>query len=83
MTRRIIVGISGASGIIYWIRVREALRAAELETHLVMTRGAQVTLGHELSLKAHAIPSSHIHRSCAVGVRQKWRRKPWAYPLAR
>jgi 4-hydroxy-3-polyprenylbenzoate decarboxylase len=50
-TRRIIVGISGASGIVYGVRVLEALRSAGFETHLVITRSAQVTLGHELSLK--------------------------------
>src|SRR4051794_27872847 len=48
---RIIVGISGASGIIYGVRVLETLRTCGIETHLVMTRSAQVTLGYELSLK--------------------------------
>jgi flavin prenyltransferase len=50
--QRIIVGISGASGIIYGVRMLEALRAAGLETHLVMTRSAQLTLGYELPLKS-------------------------------
>jgi 4-hydroxy-3-polyprenylbenzoate decarboxylase len=49
--RRIIVGISGASGIVYGVRMLEALRAAGIETHLVMTRSAQLALGHELPLK--------------------------------
>jgi len=49
--KRIIVGISGASGIVYGVRMLEALRVAGLETHLVMTRSAQVALGHELPLK--------------------------------
>ncbi len=48
---RIIVGISGASGIVYGVRVLQALRAADIETHLVMTRSAQLTLGYESSLK--------------------------------
>ena len=50
-TGRIIVGISGASGIVYGVRVLEALRSCGVETHLVMTRSAQVTLGYELPLK--------------------------------
>jgi len=50
-TQRIIVGISGASGIVYGVRALEALRAAGLETHLVMTKSAIVTLAHELPLK--------------------------------
>ena len=49
--KRIIVGISGASGIVYGVRLLEALRTAGLETHLVMTRSAQLTLGHELPMK--------------------------------
>jgi 4-hydroxy-3-polyprenylbenzoate decarboxylase len=53
--RRIIVGISGASGIVYGVRVLEALRDAGVETHLVMTRSAQVTLGYELPLKVAAV----------------------------
>jgi flavin prenyltransferase len=50
--QRIIVGISGASGIIYGVRMLEALRAAGLETHLVITRAAHLTLGYELPLKS-------------------------------
>jgi 4-hydroxy-3-polyprenylbenzoate decarboxylase len=50
-TRRIIVGISGASGIVYGVRMLEALRTAGIETHLVMTRSAQVALAHELPQK--------------------------------
>jgi 4-hydroxy-3-polyprenylbenzoate decarboxylase len=44
---RIIVGISGASGIIYGIRMLQVLRELKVETHLVMSRSAQVTLSHE------------------------------------
>jgi 4-hydroxy-3-polyprenylbenzoate decarboxylase len=54
-TRRIIVGISGASGVVYGVRVLEALQGSGLETHLVMTRSAQVTLGYELPLKVAAV----------------------------
>jgi len=54
-TRRIIVGISGASGIVYGVRMLEALRSAGLETHLVISRSAQVTLAYELSLKVAEI----------------------------
>jgi 4-hydroxy-3-polyprenylbenzoate decarboxylase len=48
---RLIVGISGASGVIYGVRLLEACRALPIETHLVMTRTAEVTLAHETSLK--------------------------------
>ena len=50
-TRRLIVGISGASGIVYGVRVLEALAKSEVETHLVMSKSAEVTLAYELSRK--------------------------------
>jgi len=48
---RLIVGISGASGVIYGVRLLQALKALPVETHLVMTRTAEVTLAHETQMK--------------------------------
>jgi 4-hydroxy-3-polyprenylbenzoate decarboxylase len=45
--RRIIVGISGASGAIYGVRMLEALKAAGVESHLVVSRAARRTLQEE------------------------------------
>lgn len=45
--RRIVVGISGASGAIYGIRMLEALRDAGIETHLVVSKSAEMTLAYE------------------------------------
>lgn len=44
---RLIVGISGASGTIYGVRMLELLREIEVETHLVMSRAAKLTLTME------------------------------------
>ena len=49
--RRLIVGISGASGVVYGVRMLEALRAAGVETHLVMSRSAKLTLSYEMEIK--------------------------------
>jgi 4-hydroxy-3-polyprenylbenzoate decarboxylase len=49
--RRLIVGISGASGVVMGVRLLELLRGAGVETHLVMSASAQVTLAHETSIK--------------------------------
>ena len=53
--RRIIVGISGASGVIYGVRLLEALKPLEIETHLVMTHSAELTLAYETELKLKAV----------------------------
>jgi len=52
---RLIVGISGASGIIYGIRLLEALKPTPVETHLVMTKSAEVTLAYETDRKVAEI----------------------------
>ena len=53
--KRLIIGISGASGVIYGVRLLEALKSLPVETHLVMTRTAEVTLAHETDLKVAAV----------------------------
>ncbi|OZI26291.1 hypothetical protein CAL26_02865 [Bordetella genomosp. 9] len=66
---RIIVGISGASGVIYGVRALELLGKAGVETHLVMTRSAQITLAHELPMKVsdvHAL-ASKVYKADDIG----------------
>lgn len=53
--KRIIVGISGASGIIYGIRALEQLKVLGIETHLVMSRAAEMTLSYETEMKTKDI----------------------------
>jgi 4-hydroxy-3-polyprenylbenzoate decarboxylase len=48
---RLVIGISGASGTIYGARLLELLRPLAVETHLVMSRSAEVTLALETDLK--------------------------------
>jgi 4-hydroxy-3-polyprenylbenzoate decarboxylase len=48
---RLIVGISGASGVIYGARLLELLRPLPVESHLVMSRSAEMTLALETELK--------------------------------
>jgi flavin prenyltransferase len=45
--RRMIVGISGASGVVYGKRILEVLRDLDIETHLIMSRAACITLAAE------------------------------------
>jgi 4-hydroxy-3-polyprenylbenzoate decarboxylase len=49
--QRLVVGISGASGVIYGVRALQLLRETAIETHLVMSRAGQITLAHETDMK--------------------------------
>ncbi len=50
--QRLIVGISGASGVIYGIRMLEVLRESPVETHLVISKSAEITIAYETDRKA-------------------------------
>jgi 4-hydroxy-3-polyprenylbenzoate decarboxylase len=66
---RIIVGISGASGAIYGVRLLELLRPAGIETHLVISRSAQITLAHEVGRKPAEIAAlaDAVHQPQDIG----------------
>jgi len=49
--RRLVVGISGASGTIYGVRLLELLKNTDIETHLVMSKSAEMTLVYETDYK--------------------------------
>ncbi|MFN3959345.1 MAG: UbiX family flavin prenyltransferase [Parvularculaceae bacterium] len=49
---RIVVAITGASGVVYGRRCLEALKEAGAETHLVVSKAAEMTLAYELGVKA-------------------------------
>jgi 4-hydroxy-3-polyprenylbenzoate decarboxylase len=53
--RRMIVGISGATGIIYGLRLLQMLRELDIETHLVMTKAGERTLAYETDLKVREV----------------------------
>ena len=69
MDKRIIVGISGASGIVYGVRALQLLRDCQVETHLVMSKSAEMTLRHEMdmSLKELQALASEVHPVKNVG----------------
>ena len=55
MTNRIIVGMTGASGAIYGIRLLQVLKTLAVEAHLVMSQSAEVTLAHETVMKVSEV----------------------------
>ncbi|CAH2786347.1 MAG: Flavin prenyltransferase UbiX [uncultured Paraburkholderia sp.] len=50
--KRIIVGITGASGVVYGIRALELLAEAGIETHLVISKAAELTMTYETDIRA-------------------------------
>jgi len=52
---RLIIGISGASGVQYGVRALELLRPLPIETHLVMSKSAELTMHHEMDRTVDAI----------------------------
>ncbi len=63
--QRLIVGISGATGVVYGVRLLEVLRELGVETHLVMTRPAALTIGYELD-RSPAQVKALAHRVHAI-----------------
>lgn len=54
-TSPIIVGISGASGAIYGVRLLKALQAAKIPTHLIVSKSAALTLKEETGLSVETV----------------------------
>src|SRR5690606_1221965 len=50
VTRRLAIAITGASGALYGVRLLEALRGTDVETHLVVTKSGPLTAFDELGL---------------------------------
>ena len=73
--RRLVIGISGASGAVYGIRMLELLRGSDVETHLVISRSAEMTLAYETDLTTKELrafasvnhPNSDIGASISSG----------------
>ncbi len=67
--KRLIIGISGASGIIYGVRILQALHGSDIETHLVMSDSAKLTLSSEMDLTIKEVESlaSVVHNNKNVG----------------
>ena len=66
MRKRLILGVSGASGSILAIETLRQLVAADVETHLVISNGARATIAHELGadgIGQFAAIAEHVHRS--------------------
>ena len=54
---RLIIGISGASGVHYGVRALQLLQPLPIETHLIMSKSAELTVHHEMDRTVDAIRS--------------------------
>lgn len=66
---RLVVGITGASGILVGVRLLELLKATDIESHLVMSRAAEMALAFETDFEVKAVRrlAAHHHAIMAVG----------------
>lgn len=72
MPQRLIVGITGASGVVYGIRALEMLKQANIETHLVLSPAARATIAQETNWKISDVIElasvSHDHRDVGAAI---------------
>ncbi len=55
MTKRIVVGISGASGVTYGVRILELLRETDFETHLIISKAGRLNIEIETDYDPDAV----------------------------
>ena len=67
--QRLIVGITGASGAIYGIRLLKLLQPTDIETHLVMSKSAKIALAQEMDLKVSDVTdlADVVHQADNIG----------------
>jgi 4-hydroxy-3-polyprenylbenzoate decarboxylase len=67
--RRIVIGISGATGIVYGVRLLRALREVGVETHLVVSCAGEITRAYETELSAGDLRglADHAYKPSEVG----------------
>ena len=64
--KRLVIGLSGASGVAYGIRLLDAARDLGLESHLVMSKAGEMTIGYETRLKPKQVAAKADY-SYAIG----------------
>lgn len=63
---RLIIGISGSSGIIYGVRLLQVLKKLDIETHLVVSKAGQLTRAYETKLSAAELRSlADVYHKCS------------------
>ncbi len=72
MSSRLIVGLTGASGVIYGIRALQMLKQVNIETHLVLSPAARATIAQETDWKVSDVVAlasvNHDHRDVGAAI---------------
>ncbi len=72
MAKRIVVGISGASGVTYGVRMLELLKKTEFETHLIISQAGKLNIEIETSYKPGEIEAmadfTYDHKDMAAAL---------------
>lgn len=71
MTKRIVIGIAGASGVIYGVRMLEELRKTDYETHLIISEAGKLNIEIETDYRAEEVAALadvvYDHKNVAAG----------------
>ncbi|MBT8374965.1 MAG: UbiX family flavin prenyltransferase [Deltaproteobacteria bacterium] len=72
MTNRIVIGMSGASGIIYGVRLLQLLKDTNFETHLIISEAAKLNIEIETSFEANEVAAmadyTYDHKNVAASL---------------
>jgi len=71
MSKRIVIGIAGASGVIYGIRMLECLKETDYETHLILSEAAKTNIRIETAYQPKEVAAMadfvYDHKNVAAG----------------
>ncbi len=71
MSKRIVIGIAGASGVTYGIRMLECLKETDYETHLILSEAAKTNIRIETTYQAKEVAAMadfvYDHKNVAAG----------------
>ncbi len=67
--QKLIIGIAGASGAIYGIRLLQACQKMNIETHLVVSKAAEITISHETDMTSTEVKNlaSKSYKATDIG----------------
>lgn len=68
LKKKLILGISGASGALYGIRLLQMLRELEIEVHLIISRSAEIAISYECEMTLSDINKISNYSYCVEDI---------------